>query len=115
MSESTRYVKHNYVAFDQGLGMFRCYWQRLASDWGVAAGDGRKRSERGLVLWECLPVPEGARQIGLGREPGIAKEGQAASRHGEAGININYGYCAVEPGTNATFLIFGGAEADKAT
>jgi hypothetical protein len=59
----------------------------------------------------------------------IAKEGQAgpeqyssrpgelaraASRLGEAGININYGYCGVEPGTNATFLIFGVAEADKA-
>jgi uncharacterized membrane protein len=41
------------------------------------------------------------------------KGGQAASRLGEAGININYGYCVVEPGTNARFLIFGGAEADK--
>ena len=38
----------------------------------------------------------------------------AASRLGEAGINIDYGYCGVEPGTNATFLIFGVAEAGKA-
>jgi hypothetical protein len=33
----------------------------------------------------------------------------------EAGINIDYAYCGVEPGTNATFLILGGAEAGKAT
>ncbi|HXM94165.1 MAG TPA: ACT domain-containing protein [Candidatus Dormibacteraeota bacterium] len=39
---------------------------------------------------------------------------RAAARLGEAGININYGYCGVEPGTNATFLIFGVAEASKA-
>ena len=32
----------------------------------------------------------------------------------EAGINIDYAYCGVEPGTNATFLILGGAEAGKA-
>jgi hypothetical protein len=39
---------------------------------------------------------------------------RAASRLGLAGINIDYGYCGVEPGTNATFLIFGVAEAGKA-
>ena len=39
---------------------------------------------------------------------------RAAARLGEAGINIDYGYCGVEPGTNATFLIFGVAEAGKA-
>jgi hypothetical protein len=39
---------------------------------------------------------------------------RAASRLGEARININYGYCGAEPGTNATFLIFGVAEAGKA-
>ena len=39
---------------------------------------------------------------------------RAASRLGEAGINIDYRYCGVEPGTNATFLIFGVAEAGKA-
>ena len=39
---------------------------------------------------------------------------RAASRLGEAGINIDYGYCGIEPGTNATFLIFGVAQADKA-
>ena len=32
----------------------------------------------------------------------------------EAGIDIDYAYCGVEPGTNATFLILGGAEAAKA-
>jgi hypothetical protein len=32
----------------------------------------------------------------------------------EAGIDIDYAYCGLEPGTNATFLILGGAEAGKA-
>ena len=40
--------------------------------------------------------------------------GRAASRLGEAGININYGYCGTEPNTNATFLILGIAEVGKA-
>ena len=39
---------------------------------------------------------------------------RAASRLGEAGININYGYCGAESGTNATFVIFGVAEVGKA-
>ena len=39
---------------------------------------------------------------------------RAASRLGEAGININYGYCGIEPDSNATFVIFGVAEAGKA-
>ena len=39
---------------------------------------------------------------------------RAASRLGEAGININYGYCGAEPGNNAMFVIFGVAEAGKA-
>jgi hypothetical protein len=32
----------------------------------------------------------------------------------EAGIDIDYAYCGVEPGTHATFLILGGAAARKA-
>ena len=39
---------------------------------------------------------------------------RAAARLGEAGINTVYGYCGVAPGTNATFLIFGVAEAGEA-
>ena len=39
---------------------------------------------------------------------------RAASRIGEAGININYCYSGTEPGTNATFVIFGVAEVGKA-
>jgi len=39
---------------------------------------------------------------------------RAASRLGEAGVNINYGYSGTEPGTNATFVIFGVAEVGKA-
>jgi hypothetical protein len=40
--------------------------------------------------------------------------GRAASRLGEAGININYGYCGSEANNNATFLILGVAEVGKA-
>jgi len=38
----------------------------------------------------------------------------AASRQGEAGINIDYSYCGNEAGTNAPMLIFGVADAEKA-
>src|SRR5579864_2293701 len=47
-------------------------------------------------------------QINLSHRTG--ELARAASRLGEAGININYGYCGAEPGTNATFVIFGVAE-----
>jgi len=39
---------------------------------------------------------------------------RAAAHLGDAGININYGYCGTEPNTSATFLIFGVAEVGKA-
>jgi hypothetical protein len=34
--------------------------------------------------------------------------GRAASRLGDAGININYGYCGTEAVADASILIFGG-------
>jgi hypothetical protein len=39
---------------------------------------------------------------------------RVASRLGEQGINIDYGYSGAEPGANASFLILGVAEAGKA-
>jgi hypothetical protein len=39
---------------------------------------------------------------------------RAASRLGEANININYTYCGLEAGTNAPLVIVGVAEAAKA-
>ena len=39
---------------------------------------------------------------------------RVASRLGEEGININYGYSGAEPGANAPFLILGVADARKA-
>jgi hypothetical protein len=51
-------------------------------------------------------------QVKLAHRPG--ELGRAASRLGDAGININYGYCGTEPNNNATFLIFGVAEVGKA-
>jgi hypothetical protein len=40
---------------------------------------------------------------------------RVGSRLGDEGININYGYSGAEPGTNASFLILGVADAGKAT
>src|ERR1700730_11452753 len=51
-------------------------------------------------------------QVKLAHRPG--ELGRAASRLGDAGININYGYCGTEPSTNAAFLILGVAEVGKA-
>ena len=51
-------------------------------------------------------------QVKLIHRPG--ELARAASRLGLAGININYGYCGAGPDANATFLIFGVAEAGKA-
>jgi hypothetical protein len=39
---------------------------------------------------------------------------RAASRLGEAKINIQHAYCGFEPGTNAPMLIFGVAEVGRA-
>jgi len=39
---------------------------------------------------------------------------RVASRLGNQGININYGYSGAEPGANASFLIPGVADAGKA-
>jgi hypothetical protein len=50
--------------------------------------------------------------VKLAHRPG--ELGRAASRLGDAGININYGYCGTEAETNASILIFGVADAGKA-
>ena len=39
---------------------------------------------------------------------------RVASRLGDQGININYGYCGAGPDANGTFMIFGVADAGKA-
>jgi len=51
-------------------------------------------------------------QVKLAHRPG--ELARAASRLGDAGVNINYGYCGTEPNTNATFLILGVADVGKA-
>ncbi len=51
-------------------------------------------------------------QVKLPHRPGeIAR---AASRLGEANININYAYCGLEPETNKPLVFFGVAEVGKA-
>jgi len=51
-------------------------------------------------------------KVTLSQRPG--ELARAATRLGEAGINIDYGYCGVDPGTNATMLLLGVADAAKA-
>jgi len=51
-------------------------------------------------------------QIKLAHRPG--ELARAASRLGEANININYAYVGIEPGTNAPLLFFGVADVARA-
>lgn len=39
---------------------------------------------------------------------------RAASKLGDANININYAYCGVEPSTNAPLMVFGVTEVGRA-
>jgi hypothetical protein len=50
--------------------------------------------------------------VTLSHRPG--ELARAATRLGEAGINIDYGYCGVDPSTSATMLLLGVADAGKA-
>ena len=62
---------------------------------------------------EHLPATEvEVAQVKLPHRPG--ELARVASRLGEANININHAYCGVEPGTNASLLIFGVADVGKA-
>lgn len=51
-------------------------------------------------------------KVTLANRPG--ELARIASRLGQDGININYGYSGAEPGANAPFLIIGVAEVGKA-
>ena len=51
-------------------------------------------------------------QVSLSNVPG--ELARAASKLGEANININYAYCGVEPSTNAPLVIFGVTEVGRA-
>ncbi len=51
-------------------------------------------------------------QVKLAHRPG--ELARAAQKLGDAGININYFYCGVEPSTNAPLLIFGVTDVGKA-
>ena len=51
-------------------------------------------------------------QVKLPHRPG--ELARAASKLGEANININYGYVGIEPGSNEPLLIFGVEDADRA-
>ena len=50
--------------------------------------------------------------VTLAHRPG--ELARVAARLGEAGINIDYGYCGVDPSTSGTMLLLGVADAGKA-
>ena len=52
-------------------------------------------------------------QVKLPHRPG--ELARAASKLGEANININYGYVGIEPGSNEPLLIFGVKDAERAS
>ncbi len=62
---------------------------------------------QGLTITEADVV-----QVKLPHRPG--ELARAASRLGEANININYTYCGLEPGTNTPLVFFGVAEVGQA-
>lgn len=62
---------------------------------------------QGLAITEADVV-----QVKLPHRPG--ELARAASRLGEANININYTYCGLEAGTNTPLAFFGVAEVDTA-
>jgi len=51
-------------------------------------------------------------QVKLPHTPG--ELARAASKLGDANININYAYCGVEPSTNSPLVIFGVTEVGRA-
>ncbi len=54
-------------------------------------------------------------EVALAQLPNrVGELGRAASRLGEAKINIDYVYCGARPGSNAPLVIFGVADAAKA-
>jgi hypothetical protein len=62
---------------------------------------------------ERLTYTEGeVAQVKLPHRPG--ELARAASRLGEANINVNYAYSGIDPATNAPLLIFGVAEVGRA-
>jgi hypothetical protein len=51
-------------------------------------------------------------QVKLPNAPG--ELARAASKLGDANININYAYCGVEPGSNSPLVVFGVTEVSSA-
>ncbi len=70
-------------------------------------------SAKTVLDTERLTYTEGeVAQVKLPHRPG--ELARAASRLGEANININHAYCGLEPGTNTPLLIFGVADVGRA-
>jgi hypothetical protein len=74
---------------------------------------GKGKSAVRLVLDQKTDYTETeVARVTLSHRPG--ELARIAARLGEAGINIDYGYCGVDPSTNSTMLLLGVADAGKA-
>jgi hypothetical protein len=66
-----------------------------------------------VLEMEGITYTEGeVAQVKLPNKPG--ELARAASKLGEANINIHYAYCGVEPDTNSPLMIFGVTEVGRA-
>ena len=71
------------------------------------------KSAKAVLDTEHWTYTEGeVAQVKLPHRPG--ELARAASRLGEANINISHAYCGFEPGTNAPLLIFGVTDVGRA-
>ena len=70
-------------------------------------------SARAILDREGISYAEG--EIAQAKLPhGPGELARAASKLGDANINIHYAYCGVEPNTNAPLVIFGVSEVGRA-
>src|SRR5712692_5453844 len=74
--------------------------------------DNPDKTRASLVCNGAASTETEVAKVMLANRPG--ELARIASRLGDKGININYGYSGAEPGANASILILGVAEAGKA-
>jgi hypothetical protein len=97
--------KVNIVAFQaaraEGSGLVRFVVDNPATARKVLDNEGVDYQETEVAQIKCPSRP--------------GELARAASRLGDADININYAYCGVDPSSGAPVIIFGVAEAGQAS
>ena len=94
----------NIVAFQSVLSEGKSLVRFVVDDLGRA----KKALDNEGLSYEETDIAQAI----LSHRPG--ELARAASRLGEANINIDYAYCGVDPSTNTPLVIFGVVEAERA-